>query len=152
MSENTARAGYGTWILLLGALIGLAEAIFDYFYTGNGIHGTAGVVLPLGWNATVASRPPRPPAGTTTAGSAVASGGAAVRTGDVRDIGDNLAGVGWSRGRCMVGRLPDECKGSQGGNDGDELTQTWHIERREVPGADTPFPRRQPMQPAPSES
>ena len=45
MSENTARAGYGTSILLLGALIGLAEAIFDYFWTGNGIHGTAGVVL-----------------------------------------------------------------------------------------------------------
>ena len=45
MSENTERAGYGTWILLLGALIGLAEAIFDFFWTGNGIHGTAGVVL-----------------------------------------------------------------------------------------------------------
>jgi quinoprotein glucose dehydrogenase len=45
MSGQAARAGYGTWILLLGALIGLAEAIFDYFWTGNGIHGTAGVVL-----------------------------------------------------------------------------------------------------------
>lgn len=45
MKENAARAGYGSWILLLGALIGLAEAIFDYFWTGNGIHGTAGVVL-----------------------------------------------------------------------------------------------------------
>ena len=45
MSERPARAGFGTWIVLLGALIGLAEAVFDYFWTGNGIHGTAGVLL-----------------------------------------------------------------------------------------------------------
>lgn len=45
MSESSARAGFGTWILLLGAVIGLAEAVFDYFWTGNGIHGTAGVLL-----------------------------------------------------------------------------------------------------------
>ncbi len=45
MKENAAGASYGIWILLSGALIGLAEAIFDYFYSGNGIHGTAGVVL-----------------------------------------------------------------------------------------------------------
>ncbi len=48
MSERSARAGFGTWILLLGALIGLAEAVFDYFWTGNGVHGTAGVVLVIG--------------------------------------------------------------------------------------------------------
>ncbi len=45
MYEKQAPVGYGIWIVLLGALIGLAEAIFDYFYTGNGIHGTAGVLL-----------------------------------------------------------------------------------------------------------
>ena len=45
MSERAARAGIGTWILLAGALIGLAEAIFDFFWTGNGIHGTAGALL-----------------------------------------------------------------------------------------------------------
>lgn len=45
MSERPRPAGYGAWILLLAALISFAEAIFDYFWTGNGIHGTAGVVL-----------------------------------------------------------------------------------------------------------
>ena len=44
MNENTG-ARYGVWMMLLGALIGLAEAVFDFFWSGNGIHGTAGVVL-----------------------------------------------------------------------------------------------------------
>ena len=45
MSETPARTGFGAWILLLGALIGLGVAVFEYFSTDNGIHGTAGVVL-----------------------------------------------------------------------------------------------------------
>jgi len=45
MNERPARAGFGTRIVVLGALIGLAEAVFDYFWTGNGIHGTVGVLL-----------------------------------------------------------------------------------------------------------
>jgi len=45
MGGQSGRAGAGTWVVLLGALIGLAEAIFAYFWTGNGIHGTAGVLL-----------------------------------------------------------------------------------------------------------
>jgi quinoprotein glucose dehydrogenase len=40
-----ATAGYGAWLLLLGSLIGLGGALFAYFWTGNGIHGSAGALL-----------------------------------------------------------------------------------------------------------
>ncbi len=30
---------------MLGSLIGLGAALFDYFWTGNGIHGTPGALL-----------------------------------------------------------------------------------------------------------
>jgi quinoprotein glucose dehydrogenase len=33
------------WLLPLGALIALGAAVFDYFYAGNGIHGSGGVLL-----------------------------------------------------------------------------------------------------------
>jgi hypothetical protein len=43
MSGPAAR--YGTGLLVLGSLIGLGAALFDYFWTGNGIHGTPGALL-----------------------------------------------------------------------------------------------------------
>ena len=44
---------YGGWLLLLGSLIGLGAALFDYFWTGNGIHGTAGALLVIVTNALI---------------------------------------------------------------------------------------------------
>lgn len=40
-----ATAGYGAWLLVLASLIGLVGALFAYFWTGNGIHGSAGALL-----------------------------------------------------------------------------------------------------------
>ena len=42
---NGRLADYGTGLLLLGSLIGLGAALFDFFWTGNGIHGTDGALL-----------------------------------------------------------------------------------------------------------
>ncbi len=51
MSDQAARAGLGAWILLLGTLIALGNAVFDYFWTGNGIHGSYGALLVVGSSA-----------------------------------------------------------------------------------------------------
>jgi quinoprotein glucose dehydrogenase len=40
-----SRRASGAWLLCLGALIALLISIFDFFWTGNGIHGTGGVLL-----------------------------------------------------------------------------------------------------------
>ncbi len=45
MAANSARPAFGAWLLCLAALIGLGICVFAYFSTGNGIHGTAGVLL-----------------------------------------------------------------------------------------------------------
>ena len=36
---------YGVWLLTLASLAGLALSIFNYFWTGNGIHSTPGALL-----------------------------------------------------------------------------------------------------------
>lgn len=43
----TLRRGiaYGMWLLAIASLLGLVDAIFNYFWTGDGIHGTAGAAL-----------------------------------------------------------------------------------------------------------
>jgi hypothetical protein len=63
MAQGSLSRGAG-WLLVAAAALGLAISIFDFFYTGNGIHGTlgagivigstalmviAGVVIALGW-------------------------------------------------------------------------------------------------------
>jgi hypothetical protein len=35
----------GLWLLIVATALGLIDAIFQYFWTGNGIHGTEGVLL-----------------------------------------------------------------------------------------------------------
>ncbi len=45
MNGNFARSAYGVWLLTLASLAGLALSIFNYFWTGNGIHGTPGALL-----------------------------------------------------------------------------------------------------------
>ncbi|WP_223146184.1 hypothetical protein [Pusillimonas sp. ANT_WB101] len=45
MTATRMRQNFGARLLLLGALIGFAVSVFDYFWTGNGIHGTAGLLL-----------------------------------------------------------------------------------------------------------
>jgi quinoprotein glucose dehydrogenase len=45
MTTSAARPATSAWLLPLAALIGLVIAVFDYFWTGNGIHGTGGVLL-----------------------------------------------------------------------------------------------------------
>ncbi|HJU22074.1 MAG TPA: pyrroloquinoline quinone-dependent dehydrogenase [Casimicrobiaceae bacterium] len=39
------RQARAAWLLFLGALIALGASIFDFFWPGNGIHGTGGVLL-----------------------------------------------------------------------------------------------------------
>ncbi len=39
------RFNIGNWLLVLAAAIAVAVSIFDYFWTGNGIHGTPGALL-----------------------------------------------------------------------------------------------------------
>ena len=41
----TAQRSTGVRILLLSAAVGLALSVFNYFWTGNGIHGSAGALL-----------------------------------------------------------------------------------------------------------
>jgi quinoprotein glucose dehydrogenase len=48
MTPAPVRRGTRAWLLPLAALIGLVVAVFDYFYSGNGIHGTGGVLLVIG--------------------------------------------------------------------------------------------------------
>jgi hypothetical protein len=43
--KRSVSTGLGAWVMAAGGLLGLAISIFDYFWTGNGIHGTEGVVL-----------------------------------------------------------------------------------------------------------
>lgn len=45
MTATRMRQNFGARLLLLGALIGFVLSIFNYFWTGNGIHGTGGVLL-----------------------------------------------------------------------------------------------------------
>jgi quinoprotein glucose dehydrogenase len=45
------RQNLGARILCLGALVALGVSVFDYFWTGNGIHGTGGVLLIIFTNA-----------------------------------------------------------------------------------------------------
>jgi hypothetical protein len=45
MSHNPRPPGYGLWLLATGALLALALSIFNYFWSGNGIHGSAGALL-----------------------------------------------------------------------------------------------------------
>lgn len=45
MSDHPSSPAYGLRVLLLASIVGLGIATFDCFWTGNGIHGTAGVIL-----------------------------------------------------------------------------------------------------------
>ncbi|HWC45987.1 MAG TPA: PQQ-binding-like beta-propeller repeat protein, partial [Casimicrobiaceae bacterium] len=45
MNERNARPAMYAWLLPLAALVALAAALFDYFWPGNGIHGTGGALL-----------------------------------------------------------------------------------------------------------
>jgi hypothetical protein len=36
---------FGNWLLLLSALAALCVAVFEYFWHGNGIHGTGGALI-----------------------------------------------------------------------------------------------------------
>jgi quinoprotein glucose dehydrogenase len=49
--DRTTRAALYTWLLPLAALVALGAALFDYFWTGNGIHGTGGVLLVIASSA-----------------------------------------------------------------------------------------------------
>jgi quinoprotein glucose dehydrogenase len=48
MTSPAARQAAGAWLLPLAALLGICIAVFDFFWTGNGIHGTGGVELVIG--------------------------------------------------------------------------------------------------------
>lgn len=45
ISRERRRPSFGTWLIGAGAVIALALTIFNYFWRGNGIHGTAGAGL-----------------------------------------------------------------------------------------------------------
>jgi quinoprotein glucose dehydrogenase len=45
MSGSAARSGFGMGLLVLSGLVAFGIAVFNYFWTGNGIHGTAGALL-----------------------------------------------------------------------------------------------------------
>ncbi len=45
MTERTTRSVFGSWLVLLAGLIGLGIALFNYLWSGNGIHGTGGALL-----------------------------------------------------------------------------------------------------------
>jgi hypothetical protein len=44
---STASAGprWGTWLLILATVLGFLDTIFNYVWTGNGIHGSEGALL-----------------------------------------------------------------------------------------------------------
>src|SRR6185312_12381879 len=50
MTLRTRQAS-GAWLLTLGALVALGASIFDYLWSGNGIHGTGGVLLVIASSA-----------------------------------------------------------------------------------------------------
>ena len=41
----TSPRSVGVWVLGIATALGLIDAIFNYFWTGNGIHGTEGALL-----------------------------------------------------------------------------------------------------------
>jgi hypothetical protein len=43
--------GIDLWLLVTASVLALALLLFDYFWTGNGIHGTAGALLVVIWSA-----------------------------------------------------------------------------------------------------
>ena len=43
--NRAQRPSFATWLLPVAAVLALAIAIFEYFWTGNGIHGTPGALL-----------------------------------------------------------------------------------------------------------
>ena len=45
MSDIPRSPGLGLWLLGTASLLALALSIFNYFWTGNGIHGTPGALL-----------------------------------------------------------------------------------------------------------
>lgn len=47
MASSSLNRGFafGIWLLAVASLLGFVDAIFNYFWTGNGIHGTAGALL-----------------------------------------------------------------------------------------------------------
>ena len=45
MSAGLTERGTGVQLLLAAAAAGLALSIFNYFWTGNGIHGSGGALL-----------------------------------------------------------------------------------------------------------
>ena len=45
MTAHTPQTAYGGWALCAAALTGFGVAVFNYFWTGNGIHGTGGAFL-----------------------------------------------------------------------------------------------------------
>ena len=47
MNETTAGRALYAWLLPLAALVALGAAVFDYFWPGNGIHGTGGALLAI---------------------------------------------------------------------------------------------------------
>ena len=44
-SPIVSERGTGAWILLVAAAAGLGISVFNYFWTDNGIHGSAGALL-----------------------------------------------------------------------------------------------------------
>ncbi len=51
MPRTSLRPAASPWVLPVAALIALGAALFDYFWMGNGIHGTAGVLLVIASSA-----------------------------------------------------------------------------------------------------
>ena len=45
MTEISARGVFGLRLLILAAVVAFAIALFNFFWPGNGIHGTAGALL-----------------------------------------------------------------------------------------------------------
>ena len=45
MSDYHRSPGLGLWLLGTASILALALSIFNYFWTGNGIHGTPGALL-----------------------------------------------------------------------------------------------------------
>jgi hypothetical protein len=42
---DTHQTAYGGWVLCAAVLTGFAVAVFNYFWTANGIHGTGGALV-----------------------------------------------------------------------------------------------------------
>jgi quinoprotein glucose dehydrogenase len=51
MPRMSLRPAASAWMLPIAALIALGAALFDYFWPGNGIHGTGGVLLVIASSA-----------------------------------------------------------------------------------------------------